>query len=206
MQREDIEWPLLRGALAILVASIAVSSLLIWGSYYFRGKMKLEFFRNNAQFQSISQRYLAVDQQDKLIKSYLPKFVSLYNDGVIGHEQRLNWLEVLRNVGEKLRLPGLSYEIHSQNQYSPDFPVTLGHFQLYSSEMELNMRLAHEGDLLDLFDILDRKAEGSYSVTSCKMSRSGSVIIMDPDKPNVMAKCKLDWFTIKLANGKQIKA
>ncbi len=205
MRREDIEWPLLRGALAILVASIAVSSLLIWGSYYFRGKMKLEFIRNNAQFQSISQRYLAVDEQDKLIKRYLPKFVTLYNNGVIGHEQRLNWLEVLRKVGDKLRLPGLSYEIHSQSQYSPDFPVTLGHFQLYSSQMTLNMHLAHEGDLLNLLGILDRKAEGSYSVQSCKMNRSGNVIIMDPDKSNITVKCELDWFTIKLASGKQIK-
>lgn len=205
MRRDDLEWPLVRGALITLVVAISLSSLLVWGSYYFRSKMVLDFNKNNVQFQSISRRYLAVDEEDKLIKGYLPKFISLYNDGVIGPEQRLNWIEVLRSSGEKIRLPGLTYQIKSQTQYSPDFPVTLGHFQLFSSEMILNIHLLHEGDLINLFDMLNRRADGAYSVSSCKMSRPGSAIIMDPDKGNIMVKCELNWFTIKRADGQDIK-
>ena len=55
--------------------------------------MLLEYNRANAAFQSISSRDLAVDEEEKLIRSYLPDFVKLHESGVIGDEQRLNWVE-----------------------------------------------------------------------------------------------------------------
>ena len=205
MKREDIDWSILVGALVTLGVSLVASALIVGGSFYFEKKMELEFNRNNAAFQDISRRYLSVDEEEKLIKKFYPRFVELYNDGVIGREQRLNWLEMLRAVGEHKRLPGLNYEIKSQSVYSPQFPAVLGRYQLYSSDMSLNMQLLHEVDLLDVLEFMDKNAQGLYSVSECRFSRAGQEITMNAHIGNIVTRCDLNWFTIKLADGTEIK-
>jgi len=205
VRREDIDWSILVAALVTLGICLVVGGSIVAGSYYFENRMELEFNRNNALFQDISRRYLSVDEEEKLIKKFYPRFVELYETGVIGREQRLNWLEVLRAVGEHKRLPGLNYEIKSQSVYSPQFPAVLGRYQLYSSNMSLDMQLLHEVDLLDVLDFVGRNAQGLYSVSECRLARSGTEIAMNPRSGNITTQCDLNWFTIKLADGTEIK-
>jgi hypothetical protein len=203
MKYSDIDWKILRGAIATLVISISISGTLIYLSMYFQDRMYREFTRNELRFQSISKRYLAVDEEEKLIKKYYPRFVELYKKGVIGKEQRLNWIEVLRTAGMQIQVPTLTYQIESQDTYKPGYSVTLGKFRLYSSKMTLNMRLLHEGDLFNILNELNKKANGIYSLNSCRLSKN-SKIVESADAPNINAECDLQWFTIKLANGKDI--
>jgi hypothetical protein len=205
VKREDVDWPILIGALLTLGVSLAVGGLIVGASFYFESKMEREFNANNALFQDISRRYLSVDEEEKLIKKFYPRFVELYEEGVIGREQRLNWLEVLRAAGEYKRLPGLNYEIKSQSVYVPQFPAVLGRYQLYSSDMLLNMQLLHEVDLLDVLDFMDKNAQGLYSVSECRFSRAGQDITMTAHASNITTRCDLSWFTIKLADGTEIK-
>lgn len=205
MKREDLDWSILTGSLITLVASLVASGVLVGSGYYFQKRMALDYNRNNAQFQNISQRYLAVDEEEKLIKQFFPRFIELHKGGVIGHEQRLNWIEVLRESGEEIRLPSLTYEIRSQGPYLPEFTVSLGRYQLYSSEMTLNMQLLHEGDMISLFEFLDKKAAGAFTVSSCRFARLGQAIDMDPAHGNVVTRCDLNWFTINLSDGTEIK-
>ena len=205
MKREDLDWPVLTGALVTLLVSVVVSGALIGGGFYFQKQMLLDFTRNNAQFQAISQRYLAVDEEEKLIRKFYPRFIELYNKGIIGKEQRLNWLEVLRESGDRIRLPSLSYEIKSQEVYAPQFSASLGRYQLFSSKMALTMQMLHEGDMVSLFQLLDAHAAGAYSVTECRFSKATPEIDMNPVKGNIVTKCDLNWFTIKLSDGTEIK-
>ena len=166
--------------------------------------MHKEYLTNNAQFKSISNRYFAVDEEEKQIKEYYPLFNDLYNGGVIGRERRLNWIEVLREADEDLGILGLNYDIRSQEVYKPGFKVTLGKYKLFRSIMSLNMQLLHEEDLFRLFETLDRKALGSYNVTSCSMALKGKKISDNPDVANLNVECELIWHTIKLASGKEL--
>ena len=205
MKRSDIDWTILRGAIITCVVSVLLSSLLIGSCYYFRQRMRLEFNANNSQFQNISRRYLAVDEEEKLIKDYYPRFIALYNKGVIGQERRLDWIEVLRKTGDVLKLPALNYEIKSQSLYVPPYAATLGKFKLYDSGMSLNASLAHEVDLLRIFEYLDRNAAGSYTAAECRMQRMTENIDPALIRANISAKCDLMWFTIRLSDGKEIK-
>ena len=205
MHLKDIDWSIIRGAIISLLLSIIISSSLVAGSYYFEDAMNREYLRNNAQFRSISQRHLAIDEEAKRIEKYLPKFISLYNRGVIGEEQRLNWVEVLRNAGARIKLPGLSYSINSQKDYTPPYPITLGTFKLYSSEMTLDIQMLHEGDLFSLLNALNSEARGEYNLTSCNFDKGNKEIVESPNTPNIRASCELEWYTIKLASGAEIK-
>jgi len=206
MKREDIDWSVLRGALVGFVLSAVVGGVLASGGHALMKAKQLEFTRNNALFQGISGKYLDVDEEEKQIKRYFPRFLDLYHGGIIGREERLNWIETLRDAGERLRVPSLNYEIHSQNTFAPSFPLDLGRYQLYSSEMSLSLQALHEGDLLRLLQLLDTRATGLYSINACRMSRTTQVLDLNSgDKGNILVQCDLNWFTIKLADGAEIK-
>jgi hypothetical protein len=206
MRREDIDWTVLRGALIGFVLCVTAGALFAVGGHVLMQRKQIEFTRNNAQFQAVSARYLAVDEEEKQIRKYLPRFLELYRGGVIGREERLNWIETLRDAGQRLRIPSLNYEISSQAVHAPAFPLTLGRYQLYSSGMTLNVQALHEGDLLRLLQLLDTRAAGVYSLHACRMARlSQGIVSMNADRPNLSIRCDMEWYTIKLADGTEIK-
>jgi len=206
MKREDIDWSVLRGALVGFVLCTAVGGALAGGGHALLKAKQLEFARNNAQFQGVSGKYLAVDEEEKQIKKYFPRFLELYHGGIIGREERLNWIETLRDAGERLHIPSLNYEIRSQGTFAPTFPLGLGRYQLYSSEMSLSLQALHEGDLLRLLQLLDTRAAGLYAIHSCSMNKTTPVIdVSSGSKGNILVQCDMNWFTIKLADGTEIK-
>ena len=205
MKRSDIDWPELRGAIVIFTICLLLSASMLAGSFYFKSQMHKEYELNNANFRSVSNKYFAVDEEEKLIRKFYPLFIDLYNNGVIGKEQRLNWIEVLRNAGEEIKIPGMSYEIRTQETYKPGFKIKLRKYKLFRSVMNLNMQLLHEGDLFRLFEILDKNAHGSYNVSNCTMSSKGREINESAEGSNITVRCELTWHTIKLKSGKELK-
>jgi len=206
MKSDFIDWRVMRGAVILITLALLVCGALIGGSLYFKNKMDLEYRRNNAVFQSNSHRYLAVDEEERIIKEYYPQFIDLYNYGEIGQERRLDWIETLRSTGVEIKLPSLSYTIESQKTFIPNFSVNMGRYRLYKSDMSLKIQLLHEGDLFNLLNELDGKAKGLYRVSHCRLNNNiKGKLTDDPNIANVSADCLLEWFTLKLADGTDIK-
>lgn len=206
MKRDFIDWRIMRGSVIFISLAMLICGSLIVGSLYFKKEMDMEFRRNNVIFRSNSNRYLAVDEEEKLIREYFPRFVDLYNYGEIGQERRLDWIETLRSTGVEIKMPSLSYTIESQKTFTPAFTVNMGRYRLYKSDMSLKMQLLHEGDLFKLLNELDMKAKGLYRVSNCRLNNNmKGKLTDDPNVPNVTADCLLEWFTLKLADGTDIK-
>lgn len=203
--KKEIDWNLLKGSLIIFCVCLIVAGGLIGGSHYFNEKLYKEYQNNKNIFQSISQRYLGVDQEEKLLRDYYPSFVKLYNQGIIGREKRLNWIEALRQAGEKTQLPSLNYSISSQEEYIPEYTINYSGYTLYRSSMELNLGLLHEGDLFKLMEYLNRAADGIYTISECKFSMKSREIKFEKDIANISANCLLHWITIELSGGQEIK-
>jgi len=204
-EKKEIDWNILKRSLVLFCFCLIVASALIAGSYYFNSKLNKEYLRNKNVFQSISQRYLGVDQEEKLLRAYYPKFVKLYNQGIIGREKRLNWIEALRQAGEKTQLPSLNYSISSQEEYIPEYTINYSGYTLYRSSMELNLGLLHEGDLFKLIETINRTADGMYTISECTFNMNGKEIQFKKDTANISAYCLLHWITIDLAGGQEIK-
>lgn len=204
-KQSDVDWSILKGSIIMLCVSISVGISMVLGSYYFKSDLNKQYIKNNKKFKSISRRYLDVDQEEKLLNEYYPVFVDLYNSGVIGREQRLNWIEALRKTGESTKLPSLTYEISSQQEYKPSFQINYNGFSIYSSSMRLNLGLLHEGDLFKVLEDLDKNAEGIYSVTECKFRPSAKGITFSANTANITTTCLLQWLTINFPGGKNIE-
>ena len=205
MKRDELDWSVIKVSTLIFIVVLLVSLGLIAGSWMFKEDMLGEYKKNKRRFTSVSQKYLAVDEDERIIRQYYPEFIELYKKGVVGREHRLNWIETLRASSERIKLPGLRYGISPQEKYSPGFTVNLGKFALYGSTMKLNMNMLHEGDLADLIADLNKHAEGIFTISECKFFRSNKTLVEHGDGVNVKAECELQWLNIRMADGTEIK-
>ena len=204
MERRDIDWRVLRGSALVLAATLAVTGGAIYGAGYFKAAMESAFERDQRRFLSASRQYLALDEEERIIREYLPRFRELEAAGLIGEERRLNWTESLRRVSAELKLPSLSYAIAPREPYEPPVDIQARGYEPFASRMGLNAGLVHGEDLFRLFQALERRAKGLFNVEACTLrrgSRSGS---LGPDQANVNADCELLWFTLRKPSPEEI--
>jgi hypothetical protein len=202
--KSKVDWVVLRGALGVFSICLLVGVVLLGASYYFREEMETEYRNHHSRFRDVSRKYLAVDEEERIIERLYPTFVQLHNQGILGQEHRLSWLESLRNAGEAIQLPEINYRINSQSVFTPEFPIDLGAFDVYVSEMDLSLGLLHEGDLLGLLHALNHNAEGLYSVSSCEANRVKEDVEFDPARPTISVACRLSWFTVDLKGQRKL--
>ena len=203
MKVDYVEWPYLRSAVVLSAGAAALGASLLAGSAVFESRMERDYLYHSDRLAETSRRYLAVDEEEKVIRDYLPRFVELDKNGLSGEERRLNWIETLQDAGDALRLPSLRYEIKAQKPYRPGAASTPGRYRVFVSEMTLSMQLLHEGDLFALLDLLDERAQGVYTVSSCEMTRNFVELTDNPVAGNITADCLLEWFTVKPADGRE---
>ena len=205
MRREDFDWSVVRLSFITFIVLLLISSALVTSSWIFKKDMLHEYTMNKSRFNSISQKYLTVDEDEEIIRQYYPEFIALYKQGFIGREHRLNWIETLRASSERVKLPGLTYRIYPQEEYSPGFSINLGRFALFSSTMRLSIDMLHEGDLLRLVKDMSEHAEGIFTITECNFRRENRELIERRDATNIKADCELQWLNIRQADGTEIK-
>ena len=203
MQRGD--WQKLRGALAGLGLALLAAALASAASYYFYHEARAEFNHNKAQFEAERARYLTLGEQAALLTAHYPAFAALGRQGLVGPEQRLNWIETLSRAGPELGLARLEYELGARQALRADHGLDHGPgraaYRRYKSELRLSLGLLHEADLLRLFDYLDRHARGHYTVRACRLQRPAGAIRIAPGAANLTADCRLEWLTLNLPDG-----
>lgn len=200
IKKADIDWRFLGDALLALLACGVVGALMVWYSLHFKQSYEQAFKSSHAEFRQTSERYLSIDDEARIIRDMYPRFMELHDRGVLGKESRLNWLETLRAAGASIRMPGLRYQINSQEPVGPPYlsNVDKGSFTVYTTKMQLDLGLLHEYDLAALLDDLNKNATGLYSVSQCTLSRTNPEIRMEPKADNIKAICNLDWYTLNL--------
>ncbi|MCP4041402.1 MAG: hypothetical protein GY731_05500 [Gammaproteobacteria bacterium] len=197
MAKTKLDWSVLKSAGMTFAGAMLFSVLVAGGGYYFKEQQQSSFTKEQRAFLSVSRRYLEVDEEEKLIQVYSPRYQALEDRGVIGEERRLNWTESLRNISNRLRLPSLRYDIAPQVEYETAYRVNAGPFRLYASRMRLDLSLLHEEDLFRLFRELEMEALGQFSVESCTLRRVGGKRLNDPTRANLNASCELLWMTLR---------
>lgn len=142
------------------------------------------------------QRFQTSGVEKETIIKYLPMYQELIDDGFIGEERRIEWVDSLRNIHQENKLFGINYSIATQEEYKPAFALVVGPFSLHRSVMKLELAMLHEGDLLTLVKALDEDQTTPFILRDCEITRTGSVISSNLT-PNMRANCELDWLTIR---------
>ncbi len=197
MRLAEIDWTVIRGASIFLGLALVLGGALVSGAHYFNQQSENIHKREQGKLASSRARFLALDEERKLIEKFYPRYQVLESDGVIGGEHRLDWVEALGAAARTIKLPSLRYDINAQDTHVPEFPIPSGRFEVFVSEMNLQIGLLHENDLLNLFQQIHSQAKGHFSVNRCAIRRKQEGIIQAPTHENISAVCALQWLTVR---------
>ena len=189
-----IDWPAPRGSIVLLVLALAVGAVAAGGAIRFHDDAMRGYERQKERLASARSRYRAIDDQRRLIETWLPPFRALQEAGVIGEERRLAWIETLRASAARARLPSLRYRIERRAAYEAGLGLD-GAWRPFATVVRLEAGLLHEGDLVRLIRELSARDPGLHRIERCDVRRAGPDFVMRPGAVNLSVECDLRWIT-----------
>ncbi len=183
-----IQFSLLAAALSIGIGVASVYFSLSANNATQRERQTAQTERN--EFDGKLKR---VRNEENEIKQKSALFNNLRTRGVIGDEQRLEWIELLKSIRDQRRLIDLQYEIEPQR---PLFPPPASDLAFYGSTMRIQLKLLHEEDLTRLINDLRQQAKALIQTKSCKISRLPRGSAEGATSAQLQADCRIDWLTV----------
>lgn len=186
------DFPLIRKAFIVLIASLLLSAALVGAGRTIRLKQQDDMTQAQVQRNDANNKLRQAENDKQEIQDYQPRFVTLRERGFVGEERRLDWMEQIQHIRESRKLLPITYEISAQQVFQVGPEVSIGNLELRGSKMKLQMGLLHEGDLLNFLD--DLKHKGFYTVQECKVKRAGA----EPESAHLplAAECVIYWLTL----------
>jgi hypothetical protein len=188
------EFALIRLAVVTLAGSLGIGVAAVFASTWYlhdasENKAQAQLSRDAAY-----TRFAHVENEKQEIRTFQPQFIELRSNGLIGEENRLSWVDQIRQIQEQRKLLPLNYEIEPQQPVKLEGRMPLGGYQLRASRMSLHMDLLHEGDLFNFLG--DLRERGNFAVQECMIKRTGGAENV-PNAPTLAADCKLNWLTLQ---------
>ena len=183
---------------ALLIVGISGAGAVSWT----RNQIKQQESALAAQERQLAEarsRFQRSGEERDLIARYLPQFHDLRARGLIGPEERINWLEALRAANDQADTFGAEYQISTQQPYVYANEFGAQRLGMAQSVMKLNLRLAHEGELMRFLRVLDRQQAGAFDINQCVLQRTSSASENLALRPHLRAECELAWITLNPA-------
>jgi hypothetical protein len=150
-----------------------------------------------AERQSAQDKLARATDEEREIRDRLADYRKLLDRGVIGGEQRLDWVDRIAEIKARRKLFDVRYSIDAQR--AVDYPGLAGggDVELLASPMSLEMALLHEEDLFRFLDDLRGALSAHVVVRSCAIQRNERVATEPGLAPRLLATCSIDLVTIR---------
>ena len=189
----------LRWTLGFLLLSIAIAILVTTATQKLVQQAKTTQRQLQSEQQQIRSRLASAQDEERELRSKIALFQDLEARGIIGQEERLNWVEQIARVKAARRLIEVQYEIAPQKNLTgailPGGSIA-GDYEFMASAMKLQMPLLHENDLLGLISDLRRSVHAHLLVRDCTIDRTAA----GSDRTTsaqLRADCTIDWVTLR---------
>ncbi len=191
------DWKRLQPPLLGMGLALVLVGLLAFYAEDYKSQQQAALQLKQAELNQARQKYMSSGQERETIAHYLPLYQDLISKGFVGEEQRIEWIEQLRQIHLQHKLFSIEYQIGEQENISPAFLPSAGGFTLHRSSMKLDMDLLHEEDLLTLLDGLKQQT-APFIIRECEINRpTGSRINTNLLTNNAKARCEVDWITLR---------
>jgi len=187
----EIKAPLLVLAAVVLGSAAAIS----WTRAEILKSQRM-LTTQEGQLREARTRFQRSGDERDLIVRFMPPYEELRRQGLIGPEQRINWLDALRNTNQQARLFGVQYQVSTQQTYPYAQELNAPKLGMAQSVMKLSLQLVHEGELLRFFRQLDAQGAGAFDINECVLERAASADAPLNAQPNLRAECEVAWITL----------
>jgi type II secretory pathway pseudopilin PulG len=185
----------LRVPAAVLLAVLVASWLIVASSERRLDNAEARLRAQKVALDEVRNRYQRSDDEKATILRYLPEYQQLVDEGFIGPERRITWIEALREADAEAGLYGVEYQIDAQAPYSGSEPSAPIEQRLRQSTMRLTFGVTHEGDLLRFLRGIERRRAGIIAVDSCSLQPVAGIASPAPRRANLTARCEIRWIT-----------
>jgi hypothetical protein len=148
------------------------------------------------QLKEANERVARSGEEVDTLRKYIGPYQQLERLGIVGEEQRLNWIDALRVANIDAQLYGVDYEVGSQMPYSFAAEVNAAGLPVQQSMMKVKLGLLYETDLLAFFRVLAQQNVGAFAVNQCSLQRLTSDVSKPMNQPTLRAECDVAWVTI----------
>jgi hypothetical protein len=193
----------LRRNIAYLALSILTGGCIVAFAGYLHHRSISSLGDLIARIDQVQSRLSGFSTEAAQVRAGLTAYENLSALGIIGAEDRRQWLEQLDSVGHARRLLGLQYEFQAQVSAGKELGGSDSGdgYQLMVSTMKLQLDLLHENDLIGLLADL-RGTVGAWLLTrECRIDRlPESIGSADGTRGRLRAECTIDWATLREAS------
>jgi len=198
--REDLKR--LRAPLALAAALLALGAACLVASEHYRDEAIKA--RDAARLSRVTaqERVSKVSEEEREIRENLVYYERMRRSGMVGEQNRLDWIESIARIKNERKLFEIKYAIEPQRPL--DYPgiVATGAADFVVSRMRLEMALLHEEDLLDFLADLQGTGRAYVSVRRCTVTRieRGSAPTATALQPRLRAECQVDLVSVRGIN------
>lgn len=112
--------------------------------------------------------------------------------GLIGDGPGEAWTRAVRRAGDRV----LSA---SHRTGTPRVVGREGIVEVLATDMSIELRMRHEAELPEFLSVLAREARGLFTVSGCRLVRSGDAGTSDAVPAPIEASCQLEWQAVRLS-------
>jgi hypothetical protein len=189
----------LAGAIGLIAIGVAV--VLLANHYLDRARLQHRIAL--ADRQAVQNKLSRATEEEREIREKLVDYRRLLARGVIGDEQRLDWVETIGQIKTDRKLFEIKYQVEPQRNLELPGLTQNPEVEFRVSPLKVEMQLLHEGDLLVFLDDLARNLKSHVLVRECSMQRLDRSTVEKGVVPRLRASCTIDLVTIR---DKQLKS
>jgi hypothetical protein len=195
--REDLKHLRLPGIAAAALVALGVAAIGVSEHYLALAKTAHEAAR--AQRVAAQERMSKASEEESEIRQNLVSYKKMQDQGMIGSENRLDWIDSITKIKTERKLFEIKYSIEAQKAL--DYPgiASAGAMDFVVSRIMLDMTLLHEEDLLNFLSDLQGAGKSLVSVRRCSIARldRGSLAASQTLLPRLRSECQIDLITLK---------
>lgn len=194
--------PRTRGLLIISVLTLVLGAIIAYVSNGVLIEAQQSKITADREWSEAHRKLERTKSEKEDLQGYYHQYQNLVEQNVIGQERRLDWIEAIEKIRNKLNIFSVKYKLEPQETLNLETVSTSNSFDLHRSNMTLDFSLLHEGQLLNFLDTLSKEAKGMYLLESCTLTRNDFVRQLR-FIPNLQAECTLGWITLneKIVDG-----
>lgn len=194
------DMPHIRGLLIMVILTLILGAIAVYVSDDMLNEAQQSKTTADQEWSDAVRKLERTKNEQEDLQGYYHQYQNLVEQNIIGEEKRLDWIESIEEIRNRLNIFSVKYKLDPQetlDMVGTDLPGSS--FDLRRSNMTLGLSLLHEGQLLNFIEALSEEAKGMYLLDSCVLTRNDLVRKLK-FTPNLEAECTLGWITLNEKN------
>ncbi len=195
--RQDLR--LLRPALLLATALLLTGALAAGLAHLWHADREQDHRQALDTRRNLQNRLARIDEEAGEIRAGGLLFDRLAAKGIVGEEQRLEWIEQIRRIRSERRLFDIHWELQARRLLEAELaPGDGGGYDMHASRLKLELPLLHEEDLLRFLDDLKGHLQAYVLPRQCSIELAAKDTGPEagPLPPRLQARCELDLVTL----------